>query len=472
MGRWAEVYFTSPPEKRGEAVAQLLRELEGEPCPDTADNPGSVLRKEEMRAESPDERATTARNGDQGDDAPPFHSRAESREETPITASDEDQLGDTPQFSSTEDGRQFPSADNPHIFGVADFGTHEVHACPGCSYENSKDQKFCGMCGGPLDVQPEEVSHAQEESHPESDAPVQSENRWNDTVGFSGGSFLGFSTDPSRRHGFEEDAGPAWTQAEDDLPRFAVEEQSVPYRYRLYVGAALGILLAALVYMAWRGTSAFTGGAQSAPSRAIPAAPTAQPEMGPATTNNAENPASTNDSAATTANPPQAVANSRARNPDVLPTSGEPPAADSGKPPVKVASEKTAPEKSTVETRVPERPTSRRLARAERAARPKHTVAENSPVPGPGQGGAEELAMAEKYLNGNPGGGREAAPWLWKAVAKGNLAATMSLSDLYLKGNGVPQNCDQARLLLDAAARKGSAAAGLRLRNMRAFGCQ
>ena len=27
MGRWAEVYFTNPPEKRREAVQQLLREL-------------------------------------------------------------------------------------------------------------------------------------------------------------------------------------------------------------------------------------------------------------------------------------------------------------------------------------------------------------------------------------------------------------------------------------------------------------
>ena len=30
MGRWAEVYFTSPPEKREEAVLDLLRELEAE----------------------------------------------------------------------------------------------------------------------------------------------------------------------------------------------------------------------------------------------------------------------------------------------------------------------------------------------------------------------------------------------------------------------------------------------------------
>jgi TPR repeat protein len=86
--------------------------------------------------------------------------------------------------------------------------------------------------------------------------------------------------------------------------------------------------------------------------------------------------------------------------------------------------------------------------------------------------GQEELATAERYLNGNSGAGREAAPWLWRAVAKGNLTATMTLSDLYLRGDGVPKSCDQARLLLDAAARKGSSAAGVRLRNLPAFGCQ
>ena len=33
MGRWAEVYFTNPPEKRGEAVAELIRELENNSPP-------------------------------------------------------------------------------------------------------------------------------------------------------------------------------------------------------------------------------------------------------------------------------------------------------------------------------------------------------------------------------------------------------------------------------------------------------
>jgi TPR repeat protein len=92
-----------------------------------------------------------------------------------------------------------------------------------------------------------------------------------------------------------------------------------------------------------------------------------------------------------------------------------------------------------------------------------------------GQSGTEELSMAKKYLSHNSGASgdnTEAAQWLWKSVAKGNLTATMALSDLYLRGDGVAKSCDQARLLLDAAARKGGTAAAERLRNLRAFGCE
>src|ERR1700739_70417 len=37
LGRWAQVYFTSPPEKREEAVGELLRELKDNPAPAATD---------------------------------------------------------------------------------------------------------------------------------------------------------------------------------------------------------------------------------------------------------------------------------------------------------------------------------------------------------------------------------------------------------------------------------------------------
>ncbi len=83
--------------------------------------------------------------------------------------------------------------------------------------------------------------------------------------------------------------------------------------------------------------------------------------------------------------------------------------------------------------------------------------------------------MAENYLSGAEGVGRdhaEAAQWLWKAVAKRNVEAASLLSDLYLKGDGVPKSCEQARILLDTAARKGVAKAAEQLRHLQAYGCQ
>ncbi len=101
------------------------------------------------------------------------------------------------------------------------------------------------------------------------------------------------------------------------------------------------------------------------------------------------------------------------------------------------------------------------------AAAPANTAKANAI----GDGG-EELAMAQHYLNGPGHDSTEAVQWLWKSIAKQNSEATLMLADLYLKGDGVSKNCDQARVLLDSAARKGVSGAGERIRNLQAFGCQ
>jgi TPR repeat protein len=85
------------------------------------------------------------------------------------------------------------------------------------------------------------------------------------------------------------------------------------------------------------------------------------------------------------------------------------------------------------------------------------------------------LAIAESYLSGTQGkarDSRQAAEWLWKSVGKQNAAAALLLSDLYVTGDGVARNCDQARLLLDAAASKGAPGAGERIRDLPNLGCQ
>jgi len=66
----------------------------------------------------------------------------------------------------------------------------------------------------------------------------------------------------------------------------------------------------------------------------------------------------------------------------------------------------------------------------------------------------------------------EAAKLLWKAVGKQNATAALLLSGLYLHGDGVPRSCDQARLLLVAAARRGAPQAAQQLRDLESQGCR
>jgi hypothetical protein len=370
MGRWAEVYFTNPPEKRGEAVAQLLRELQSLRPQEPASAP--VIRDERER-------------------------EREYERENPS------------------------SAQVPHPAAAA---TSTVRTCQVCGYHNAAEQNFCGMCGIPLQVIPEAPQIPEAEpiaagswcERSLGDHPVTDEI-----------DFAVVSSATNARH----DSTPAALQEpEKYLPDFGLEPEPAPNHYRLYAGVGLAILVTLLGYMAWRGTQVLSG---STVPQAIPArtAPPTEP-------------------AAATSTPP-ASANSPA-----LPIS--------------------APTTSSVQSESQPVASSHKDQAADAQPEPRIVpVTASSPTLVPEQSGAEELAIGEKFLQGNqvtPRDSAEAAVWLWKAVGKGNLAATMSLSDLYLRGDGVAKSCDQARVLLDAAARKGGKAAAERLRNLQAFGCE
>jgi hypothetical protein len=90
------------------------------------------------------------------------------------------------------------------------------------------------------------------------------------------------------------------------------------------------------------------------------------------------------------------------------------------------------------------------------------------------ESGASDLRQAQHFLGGGTGprDSSEAAKLLWKAVRKQNATAEVLLSDLYARGEGVPQSCDQARLLLVAAAKRGSPQAAQQLRDLESRGCR
>ena len=60
---------------------------------------------------------------------------------------------------------------------------------------------------------------------------------------------------------------------------------------------------------------------------------------------------------------------------------------------------------------------------------------------------------------------------LWASVEKGNTGAEIALAELFHTGKGVTKNCDQTRILLSAAARKGNVEARKRLEEFRREGC-
>jgi PilZ domain len=61
---------------------------------------------------------------------------------------------------------------------------------------------------------------------------------------------------------------------------------------------------------------------------------------------------------------------------------------------------------------------------------------------------------------------------LWGAVQAGSVSAEVSLAERFARGAGVDKNCDQAKVLMRAAAGKGNREARLRLYELETNGCQ
>ena len=384
MGRWAETYFTSPPEKRDEAVQELLRQL-----------------REESSTRAVEEPLTSVGH---------------------------------------------PAGDPSQPVGSPIVSALPMIVCRSCGHENPVDQRFCGMCGTMI-----------QQAHAETEISSPDEPR-----------SLGV-TEPETGNGFHHlhqvdrqqfpqypaDLDPEVRRAEPasiervreiytrntesaDYPLFESTQPSFAYSYRVFIGLALAVIIGVLLYMSWRSGQAASGLSPQAPQNPTASAPT-QPSS--------DNPGAEKTESAKPASPKEEANNSA--------SAPEPQTAKADSTASKAEAENT-------------RPTSR-PARTSPHESPSNTT---QPVP-VATGGGDELAMAKRYLSGSDGprNPSQAADWLWKSVAKQNTEATVLLADLYLRGDGISKNCDQARVLLDAAARKGRADASERLRHMQAFGC-
>ena len=349
LGKWAHVYFTTPPEQRAEAVAGLLKELEG-----TAASMGVTAEPAADNSLSPD------------------------KSERRLSRRTQEAVGHPPEVPRSL-------------------------ACPECAHINAPEHWFCGFCGTPL----------------KGTALKRGQNQ------------VAAPTEPSSNR-TRTQARPAgdveWLRAKT-LPRFDAGRR--PVHKLLPTALAIATVALSYVALAYYEARVRAGAAASVrPAAPAPALPSAS-KLQSAPSSAASSEIQTNSSRLS----------GLANKPDEYKT---------------------------------------------RAA-PLATIASNSPL-GPGgtaqvnqlpvvsspDAGARELAIAEAFLRGQKHGRdtTEAAKWLWRSVSKHNAAALILLADLYERGDGVVKSCDQAEILLVAAAKKGSVEAGHQLESLQSSGCK
>lgn len=291
--------------------------------------------------------------------------------------------------------------------------------CAVCHHRSGAVQNFCGMCGSPLNPAAERLVHPAGLSQ---DEEKSSGKGYPAELMFSSEAPSAASEEPLGANQAGEQ-NLEFLRSKADI--YVYPDASRPRLARFLV-VFLALAVAGFAYWQWRLHSAESQNTHLAatPSSSSPSGPTATPSS----------PTGTRDT-------PVArrtyKTSENARN-----TSGQEPTASSAR---------------TASGLFSEPPLDQQQA------------ADISPL----QGGTSELAMAQSYLKGKNAApdNEAAAKWLWKAVSKENPTAVLMLADLYVRGEGVPRNCDQARLLLVAAAKKGMPQAADKLRNLEANGC-
>jgi hypothetical protein len=339
MGRWAQVYFTSPPDQREQAVEKLLQELQAEGG--TKKPTGSESTRTGEKTVLPE--------------------IPQSRPETefpalPIQGSANDELA-----MSDEEAQNFVM-------------------CPGCLHKNPAEQRFCGICGIVLG---------------------------RDVAASAGNAPL-----PPQRTRHTEDPESDWRWLrERSLSGYEVQSESGS-RSRVLI-----VLLALLVvglggYLLWQNRARLSHEAPAAPPSSV-SEPTSAPSI----------------------DLPIAA------TPSLVPGKHAPKARLQANP-SSVAAKPTVQDEVKIRTS----DSSRALS----------------------DDGRDEFDRARQYLAGEgvPKNSWMASQLLWKAIGKQNGEAVLLLSDLYARGDGVPRSCEQARILLVSAARKGSSAAAQKLRSI------
>lgn len=358
MGRWAEVYFTSPPERREQAVQELLRELERDAGAESAT----------PSATAPSEPGGT----------------------------EEDRTSRVPDSRRT----------SPFLEGSVQ--------CPRCGEEALLQQRFCSACGAPLAARENLLRSDLRNGVPTQASSPTELGAWEAAARpdqFGEEEFGEEKTERLSARATESvnDIGFSWERAEKSIAEeppilFADHRRARRLRNRALMAAALVILIGTFFYVAGRETAGWVRATHELP-RAT----------------SAETPSGTPSPTA------QAV-----KSVDRTPAS-----ADRTQSPIRTG---VSPVRQDAATNPAEHKPSGAVPSPQLAGAPPNVNEQITTPSGSPRPGSEELAVAESLLNGTQGKPRdsgEAAKWLWKAVAKENAQATLLLSDLYVRGDGV-----------------------------------
>ena len=322
----------------------------------------------------------------------------------------------------------------------------EKVACSVCQSENQAEQRFCGACGSRL--RPAEPSRRADPLPSMEPRAEDYEDYSSDPVATH--SFLGLSPIPRER-------GNDVQFLRDKAYAGAYDYEPTSHRGR-YLVAGLVILLAGMAYY-WDlpGRLHLFENARSATTSAAPAQKA--PSQVPSTVSVPAEPAQPSAQVPESSDQPTSEA-APETSPQTQPEASSEPAKQSASLETLGASAGQA-HKTPISASLP-------------ASSAETITLDSSRANPPTDDGAEELLLAQRYLAGQnaPRDTALAAKWLWKAVAKQNSRAGVLLADLYARGDGVSKSCDQARLLLMAALKKGASDAAPRLRELESGGCR
>lgn len=469
MGRWAEIYYTTPVEKRDEAVAQLLQELEaearsGKPSPESMPAP---------KADAPALRADLPLDSEAG--AIPSQEHKNLAAGTVSSSLPmERELAKHSEPGSSEPGSSeldLPDLDQPEPdlpelnfqnlnSKALDLGTHFESVAPeentGTPLFEEREDSSAARTGveafvasSPEPTPVSMLSPIQRLPIPElEEAEIHADTA--PEIGGMSASILATAAASEAPH-----------PAQVDLPVAPFQTLFVPLattRHRIPRSLMIASLFAlGVVTLIWtlRHEAGTSNTALSSPTGTIAVPQAATPPAAETRTSEQEVPGETKPTAKSDPSLPSSTSQtpeSAAENPAV---------------------EKSVIEKSVIEKSVPERAVTQRAV-GERSA-VENAVAEKSEAENQAPEVSDpDLQAGLQFLHGDPSGrnSAEAARYLWKSVSRQNGQALAELAGLYAKGDGVVKDCDQARILLQAAAHHKNVKLGATLETLHQSGCE